>query len=99
MRMDLLVGLCILFSAAVSLDYAFFMPVRAQMHVVSCVLCFVCAVFCYNLLVCRASPIAFIEQFSTAPTRHYYCIAIFASSYNYDYTVSPKKNCGRELWR
>jgi len=30
-------------------DYDFFMHVRAQMHVVSCVLCFVRAVFCCNI--------------------------------------------------
>ena len=30
-------------------DYAFFVHVRGQMHVVSCVLCFVCAVFCHRL--------------------------------------------------
>jgi len=53
MRMDLLVGRCMhfIFCRRARDYYAFFMHVRAQMHVVSYVLCSVRAVFCYNLLV------------------------------------------------
>jgi len=47
--MDLLVGLYILFSAAVpEITLSSCMFAR---YVVSCVLCFVRAVFCYNVLV------------------------------------------------
>ena len=51
MRMDLLSKSVHFTFCRRAIDYAFFMHVRAQMRVVSCVLCLVRAVFCYNLLV------------------------------------------------